>query len=52
VCASCTTITGGAWIHAPPQEKPKEWVDLERFSLFLLPGSAVTLTVTYNKEKK
>ena len=40
--------TGGAWVHAPPQEEPEKHVDLKR----LPPSFLSSPVVTCNKQKK
>jgi hypothetical protein len=43
--------TGGAWVHAPPQEKPKRQGDLGRFLLLSLSALAVGGNVTCKVKK-
>jgi hypothetical protein len=45
------TVTGGAWVHAPPQEKTQQQGGLDRLLPLFFSSPAVKINVTCNQKK-
>jgi hypothetical protein len=45
------TVTGGAWVHAPPQEQPSNRGGLDRLLPLFFSSPVVKITVTCNQKK-